>query len=185
MVNEVELRKEFEENKDLQVEFGDDFGAFFALKKHEDSIRKQDERRDRRRANRPRDVEVDEDKLRHTFETTESIRDQFSGIDAFIAYEKALAAGRVRMSGGNVKTFSAAPDVKIKKERVSGIPISAKTRKAMGPASQVFSEALARAEEIRRDSGCTISLNEAMQQYEDGIACDSNGVPLEAEACEV
>lgn len=54
MLNEQELRAEFESNKDLRIEFADDFGAYFALKKHENEVAKQAEKRDRRRANRPR-----------------------------------------------------------------------------------------------------------------------------------
>lgn len=157
MVNEKKLREEFESSKDLQVEFGDDFGAFFALKKHEDEVAKQAERRARRRE-RKTETKIDESQLRAEFAASADLRSEFGGdINSFLAFKRGEGKKMVMEREGG-RSLSA--------------PGQKKTEKIIsGKESHIAAEAARRAEKIRQDE---------LEQVAAGMPCDVDGVPIES-----
>ena len=109
MVNEQELRTEFEGSKDLQIEFGDDFRAYFALAKHEDEIAKRDERRARHRE-RKTETKVDEAALKAEFAASAALQSEFgSDVNLFLKFKEGEAENMVRTFENNCVGSASAP----------------------------------------------------------------------------
>lgn len=128
LLDEQKLRAEFAASEALQAEFADDCDAFVALKKHEHQVVKQDEQRARHRASRPRDDEIDEAALKQEFAASKKLQNEFSagGVDAFVAFKRADASGKIRKSvfgvvssemASKAETTSVAPGQSQKKMR--------------------------------------------------------------------
>lgn len=95
MIDERKLKEEFAASKDLQAEFGN-VESFVALRRHENEVAGKAARRDWRRASRPQDVKIDEAKLQTEFAASKKLQDEFSGVDAFLAFKRAEASGRIQ-----------------------------------------------------------------------------------------
>lgn len=162
-IDERKLREEFAASADLQAELRGDCEAYVAFNRQE---AKKSERADRlsRRKERRKKVEVDESKLQQEFSESADLQNEFGDVESYLAFWRNEAAGRVKICGGNVETFSSpAPDVKIKKKRFKTIPISKSVQSAMA-------EAVARSK----------ILEDEQQQVAQGVPCDADGVPLES-----
>lgn len=166
MLDEKKLREEFEASRDLQIEFGDDFSAFFALAKHEDSVRKKNERRARHRANRPRDIEVDEPMLRKEFSASAALKSEFGNdVDLFLTFKRGEGKGMVKKFESNCVGSQPSP-----KAEETSAPGQKKTEKKIPDkvlhtsekVRDANAEAVRRAEEISRDEA---------RQYAAGTVC--------------
>lgn len=145
---------------DLQAEFGGDVKSYIAFKMAESQGRIKGRSGETKSPVSVSGAAVgDEVALRQEFAESADLQAEYGGdVDAYVAFEKAEAAGRAKVCSGHGVAFSSAPAPKTEEKVLGkGIPISKDVR-------EVFAEVSARVSEemIRRDE---------QRQYAAGISC--------------